>query len=93
MEIITKDSIENAELITEENKKKIPGAFRVGADGSLLGIIGGMVELVFGARIKEICFALFSKDVRKYLITSYPKTYKKNKNIMLLTIFWREYHV
>jgi hypothetical protein len=49
----------------------------VGADGSLLGIIGGMVELVFGARIKEICFALYLKDGRKYFITSDPKKYKK----------------
>jgi len=77
--IIRKASVESVELVTEENKKRIFSALGWGALGLLLGPVGGIAGLVFGGRTKEICFALYLKDGRKYLITSDPQTYQSIK--------------
>jgi hypothetical protein len=80
LERIGKELIENVELVTEENKKRISSALGWGTAGTLfLGPIGGIAGLVFGGRTKEICFALYLKDGRKYLITSDPKTFQSIK--------------
>ncbi len=79
-ESIDKELVEEVELVTEENKKKIFSALGWGALGSLLNPIAGIAGLVFGGRTKEICFALYLKDGRKYLITSDPKTYQNIKS-------------
>ncbi len=76
---ISKKLIKNAELVTEENKKSILSALGWGALGSLLGPVGGVAGLVLGGRTKEICFALYLKDGRRYLITSDTKTYQNVK--------------
>ena len=80
-ESIGKELIESAELVTEENKKKISSALGWGVLGSLLGPVGGIAGLVFGGRTKEVCFALYLKDGRKYLIASDPKTYQNIKTL------------
>ncbi len=78
-ETIGKASVESAELVTEENKKRISSALGWAALGSILNPIAGIAGLVFGGRTKEICFELYLKDGRKYLITSDPKTYQSIK--------------
>ena len=79
-EKINKNLIENVELLTEENKKRVLSALGWGAVGGvLLGPLGGIAGLVFGGRTKEVCFALYLNDGRKYLITSDTKTFQRIK--------------
>lgn len=77
---IKKDLIENVELVTEENKKRVSSALGWGTVGGVFfGPLGGVAGFVFGGRTKEVCFALYLKDGRKYLITSDPSTFQRIK--------------
>ncbi|MBM3702834.1 MAG: hypothetical protein FJW63_07615 [Actinobacteria bacterium] len=86
---IKKSLIAGAELVTEENKKRVLSAIRWGAAGGLLlGPLGGVAGLVFGGRTKEVCFALYLTDGRNYLITSDPQTFQAIKAMS----FKKRYH-
>ena len=71
------DNIEKVELITEENQKKFLGAAGLGlAGGLLLGPVGAIAGLLAGGRSKEVCFACYLKDGRKFLAKGDTKTYQ-----------------
>ena len=71
------DNIEKVELITEENQKKFLGAAGLGlAGGLLLGPVGAIAGLLAGGRSKEVCFACYLKDGRKFLAKGDTKIYQ-----------------
>lgn len=70
--------VERVELVTEENKKKLLSAAGWGLVGGVLaGPLGLIPGLVFGGRTKEICFACYLKDGRKFLAVSDNSIYQK----------------
>lgn len=80
------DNVESLEVITEENKKKILGATGWGLasgviatllTGGVVGIVAGAAGILAGGNKKEITFACYLKDGRKFLATADHKTYKK----------------
>ena len=77
---ISKSLIESVELVTADNKKRVLSSIGWGTAGGLFfGPIGGVAGLVFGGRTKEVCFALYLTDGRRYLITSDPQTFQRIK--------------
>lgn len=68
--------LEEVELATEENVKRMGGALGWGAIGGLaLGPVGLLAGLLLGGKSKEITFAVKFKDGRKFLGTTDNKTY------------------
>ena len=71
-------NIESVEVITEENKKKFAGSAGWGlAGGLLLGPLGLLAGALAGGNKKEIAFAVYLKDGRKFMAKADPKTYQK----------------
>lgn len=85
-----KGKIERIEVVTEENKKKILGSAGWGVTGAVLGgliaapvaLAAGLAGILKGGRTKEICFACYLKDGKKFMAVADSKTYQK---IMALT--------
>ena len=99
-EKIDSAQILSVDLIAEENvlrteggKKSIVGAVGWGVAGTLaLGPLGGLAGLVFGGRKRQkitsqtnICFALYLKDDRKYLISSDLSTFQTIKGMCFMS--------
>ncbi|MFZ4857956.1 MAG: hypothetical protein ACOYL3_16320 [Desulfuromonadaceae bacterium] len=69
--------IERVELQTEESVKKFSGTAGWGLAGlALLGPLGAIGGMLIGGRDKQICFAVYLKDGRKFLATTDGKTYQ-----------------
>lgn len=100
-EIINKTQIVSVDLVTEENivtnkggGKSVVGALGWGTAGTLaFGPLGGLAGLVFGGRKPQIsttktniCFALYLKDGRKYLISSDLYAFQTIKAMCFATV-------
>lgn len=71
-------NIERVETITEENKKKFLGAAGWGlVGGALFGPVGLLAGALAGGNKKEVAFAVYLKDGRKFLAKADPGTYQK----------------
>lgn len=69
--------IERVELHTEESVKRISGTAGWGLAGlALLGPLGAIGGMLIGGRDKQICFAAYLKDGRKFLAMTDGKTYQ-----------------
>ena len=100
-EKINSAQILSVDLVAEENvlrteggNKSIVGAVGWGVAGGLaLGPLGGLAGLVFGGRKSKkitsrtnICFALYLKDDRKYLISSDLYTFQTIKGMCFVPV-------
>ncbi len=69
------DQVERVELVTEENKKKILGSVGWGVAGLVIGgliaapvaIAAGIAGILKGGNMKEVTFACYLKDGRKFM--------------------------
>ncbi|WP_142849785.1 hypothetical protein [Telmatospirillum sp. J64-1] len=69
---------QQAEMLTEENKKKVAGTLGWAAVGAIaLGPIGALGGALLGGRSKEVCFAASLKNGRKFMATTDMKTWQK----------------
>lgn len=76
--------IQRVEILTEENKKKIFGSAGWGLTGAVLGsliagpvgLAAGIAGILKGGNKKEICFACFLRDGRKFMAIADNKTYQ-----------------
>jgi hypothetical protein len=72
------NQLERVEIQTEESVKKLGGTAGWGITGAvLLGPLGAIGGMLIGGRAKEVCFAAYLKDGRKFLATTDGKTYQK----------------
>jgi len=70
--------VESVELVTEENKKKFVGAGGWGLVGVLtLGPLGALAGILTGGNQTEVCFAVRSKNGKKFLAKGDLKLYQK----------------
>ena len=77
-ETILNNNIEKIELMTEEKAKSFLGAAGLGIVGGLvLGPLGALAGVLAGGNKKEICFACYLKDGKKFMAVSDAKTYQK----------------
>ncbi len=73
-----KKDIEDIEQLTEEKVKKISGTLGWGvAGGVLLGPLGAIGGMFVGGNKKEVAFACYLKDGRKFMATTDGKTWQK----------------
>jgi hypothetical protein len=73
-----KKEIQSVELMTEDKKKKLIGSAAWGAIGGLaLGPIGIAAGLLAGGNKKDVTFACYLKDGRKFMATTDSKTFTK----------------
>ena len=71
-------NITSVEIVTEENKKKFLGAAGWSlAGGALLGPVGLLVGALAGGNKKEVSFAVYLKNGKKFLAKADPGTYQK----------------
>lgn len=80
---INRSLIENVELLTEENKKRILSALGWGAAGLLIHPVGAVAGLVFGGRTKEVSYVIYLTDGRNYLVKSDVGTFQRVKALSL----------
>ena len=72
--------LEEIDVATEENVKKIGGTVGWGAAGALiLGPVGLLAGLLLGGKKKEVTFVARFKDGRKLMATADSKTFTKLK--------------
>lgn len=72
------EDLERVELQTEDNIKKLGGTAGWGLAGAaLLGPVGAIGGILLGGRGKEVMFAAYLKDGRKFLGTTDGKTWQK----------------
>lgn len=77
-ETILNNNIERVELMTEEKAKSFLGAAGLGIAGAIvLGLLGAVAGLLAGGNKKEICFACYLKDGKKFMAVADAKTYQK----------------
>jgi hypothetical protein len=70
--------IASVETVTEENKTKIAGKLGWGTAGMVaFGPVGALAGLILGGRRKEVCFACYLKDGRKFLAIADAEIYQK----------------
>lgn len=70
--------IDRIEVQTEESVKKLSGTAGWGLAGlALFGPLGAIGGMLIGGRDKQVCFAAYLKDGRKFLATTDGKTYQK----------------
>lgn len=70
--------LDRVEMHTKESIKKISGTAGWGLVGlALLGPLGAIGGMLIGGRGKEVCFAAYLKDGKKFLATTDGKTYQK----------------
>ncbi len=80
-----KGQVQRTEIVTEENKKKILGSVGWGTAGLIVGsfvawpfALGGMIAGVLkGGNRKELCFACYLKDDKKFMAVADAKTYQQ----------------
>ena len=65
------------DLLTEEKVKKLAGTAGWGlAGGALLGPLGALGGVLLGGNKKEVAFACYLKDGRKFMATTSNKTWQ-----------------
>lgn len=70
--------VRDVEILTEENKKKFLGSFVGGVIGAaVLGPAGLLAGAFTGGQKKQITFACYLKDGRKFLAVTDAKTFSK----------------
>lgn len=70
--------IERVELQTEESVKRLAGTAGWGIAGmAIFGPLGAIGGMLIGGKDKNVCFAVYLKDGRKFLATTDGKTYQK----------------
>jgi hypothetical protein len=70
--------LERVELHSEESVKRLAGTTGWGLAGlAVFGPLGAIGGMLIGGKDKDICFAGYLKDGRKFLATTDNKTYKK----------------
>lgn len=70
--------LERIELLDEEKVKKLAGTAGWGVAGAvLLGPIGAIGGILIGGNKKEVAFAAYLKDGRKFMATTDGGTWKK----------------
>jgi len=82
-EVSLAGNIERIEIVTEENKKRILGSTAWGITGAVLGsfiaapvaLAAGIAGILKGGNKKEICFACYLKDGRKFMAIAEAKAY------------------
>lgn len=73
-----KTEVENIEQLTEEKVKKLAGTAGWGIAGAvLLGPLGAIGGMLLGGNKKEVAFACYLKDGRKFMGTTDGKTWQK----------------
>jgi len=71
-------NVEKVEMLTEESVKKLSGTAGWGILGAaVLGPIGAIGGIIFGCRKKDICFACYLKNGKKFMAVSKAKIYQK----------------
>lgn len=79
-EIIPAANLEEVEVASEDNVKRIGGTVGWGAVGAIaLGPVGLLAGLILGGKKKEVTFVAKFKDGRKLLATTDYKTFTKIK--------------
>lgn len=75
---LNKANIDKVEIITEESKKRFMHSFGLGAVGGLLlGPLGLLAGVLAGGNKKEVCFACYMKDGKKFMAVADSKIYQK----------------
>lgn len=75
-EEIPASEIEELEVASEENVKRIGGSIGWGVvGGALLGPVGLLAGLIGGGRSKDVTFVCKLKDGRKFMATAPAKVY------------------
>ena len=70
--------VERVEVLTEEKVKKLAGTAGWGVAGAvLLGPLGAVGGLLLGGNKKEVAFAGYLNDGRKFMATTDGKTWQK----------------
>jgi hypothetical protein len=77
--------VARVEIVTEENKKKLLGSAGWGTAGAVIGgliawpvgVAGLIAGVLKGGNKKEICFACYLKDDKKFMAVSDAKTYQQ----------------
>jgi hypothetical protein len=70
--------IASVEVVTEENKHKVAGKLGWGTAGLVaFGPVGALAGLLLGGRKKEVCFAVYLKDGKKFVAVADADVYKK----------------
>jgi len=78
-----KKNLSRIERVTEESKKKFLGSAGWGLlGGAALGPVGLIAGALAGGNKKEICFAGYLKDGRKFMAVSDLSTYQKLSKVM-----------
>ncbi len=73
-----KTEAENIEQLNEEKVKKLAGTAGWGIAGAvLLGPLGAIGGMLLGGNKKEVAFACYLKDGRKFMATTDGKTWQK----------------
>lgn len=69
---------DSLEQLTEEKVKKLAGTAGWGAAGAvLLGPVGAIGGILLGGNKKQVAFAAYLKDGRKFMATTDGKTWQK----------------
>jgi len=75
---LNKQNVEKVEMLTEESKKKFMGAAGLGIVGAFaLGPLGLIAGALAGGNKKEVCFACYLKDGKKFMAVSDNKIFQK----------------
>lgn len=70
--------VESVEVLTEEKVKKFAGTAAWGVAGAmLLGPLGAIGGMLVGGNKKEVAFACYLKDGRKFMAITDNKTWQK----------------
>ena len=70
--------VERVEMLDEEKVKKLAGTAGWGLVGAaLLGPLGAIGGILLGGNKKEVVFACYFKDGRKFMATTDSKTFTK----------------
>lgn len=73
-----KGNIASVEVVTEANKKKFLGATGWGLVGlATFGVVGAAAGVLAGGNKKEICFACYLKDGRRFMAVTDANLYQK----------------
>ena len=73
-----RQELDRIELLDEESVKRLTGTAGWGIAGAvLLGPLGALGGILLGGNKKEIAFAAYLKDGRKFMAVTDGKTWKK----------------
>ena len=73
-----KSEVDSIEQLTEDKVKKVAGTAGWGLAGAaLLGPLGAIGGILLGGNKKQVAFACYLKDGRKFMATTDGKTWQK----------------